>query len=226
MFPKSTRGFDLNNGFAIRGRQKYLMRRGGLCGVSSKYLALTVTDRFGPTVGSKLIKPSGNKRTSWSDCQVDRIKTCSRLHVARSSPAPWRLPSVARSRRRVARSRQALRASRVVNSLRSRVHSGVPSSLSPQPNRAPKAAMDSSSYGAHADMLGARFGLRAAEDEHLTFLRAHAAVAHVGCCSCHPLNACKCHRGLQGPCIERGPCVDYLQDRALIKQNLGQTVGE
>jgi hypothetical protein len=39
-----------------------------------KYLALTVTDRFGPTVGSKLLKPSGIKRTSWGDRQVDRIK--------------------------------------------------------------------------------------------------------------------------------------------------------
>jgi hypothetical protein len=37
--------------------------------------------------------------------------------------------------------------------------------------------MDSSSYGAHADMLGAIFGLRAAEDGHLTFLR--AAVGYV-----------------------------------------------
>jgi hypothetical protein len=37
--------------------------------------------------------------------------------------------------------------------------------------------MDSSSYGAHAYMLGAQFGVRAAEDEHLTLLRAHAAVA-------------------------------------------------
>jgi hypothetical protein len=80
--------------------------------------------------------------------------------------------------------------------------------------------MDFSSYGAHADMLGARFGMRAAEDGHLTLLRAHAAVAHVGCCCCHPPNACKCHRGLQGP------CADYLQDRALIKQNLGPTVSQ
>jgi hypothetical protein len=40
--------------------------------------------------------------------------------------------------------------------------------------------MDSSSCGAHVHMLGARFGVRAAEDGHLTFLRAHAAVAHVG----------------------------------------------
>ncbi len=85
--------------------------------------------------------------------------------------------------------------------------------------------MDSSSYVAHADMLGARFGVRAAEDGHLAVLRAHAAVALVKCC-CHPPNACKCHRGLQVPCIERGPCVDYLKDRALIKQNLGPTVGE
>jgi hypothetical protein len=80
--------------------------------------------------------------------------------------------------------------------------------------------MDSSSYGAHADMLGARLGVRTAKDGHLTLLRAHAAVAHVGCCCCHPPNACKCHRGLQGPCIERRPCADYLQDRALIKKIL------
>jgi hypothetical protein len=55
--------------------------------------------------------------------------------------------------------------------------------------------MDSFRYGAHADMLGARFSMRAAEDGHLTLLRAHAAVANVGCCCCHPPNACKCHRG-------------------------------
>jgi hypothetical protein len=88
-----------------------------------------------------------------------------------------------------------------------------------------KAAMDSSSYGAHANMLGARFGVRAAEDGHLTLLRAHAAVAHVGYCCCHPPNACKCHRGLQGPCIERGLRAGYLQDRALIKKNLAQPSG-
>ncbi len=86
--------------------------------------------------------------------------------------------------------------------------------------------MNSSSYGANAYMLGARFGVRAAEDGHLTFLRAHVAVAHVGCCCCHPPNACKCHRGLQEPCIQKGLCVDYLQDRALIKQILGPTVGQ
>jgi hypothetical protein len=39
--------------------------------------------------------------------------------------------------------------------------------------------MDSSSCGARAYMLDARFGVRAAEDGHLTLLRAHAAVVHV-----------------------------------------------
>jgi hypothetical protein len=104
-------------------------------------------------------------------------------------------------------------------------------SLSPQPNRPPIAAMDSSSCGAHAYMLGAPFGRRVAEDGHLTHLTAHAALRRmgarhlksgscvaywVGCCCCRQPNACKCHRGLQGPCIERGPCVDYSQGRALM----------
>jgi hypothetical protein len=163
------------------------------------YLALTVTVRFGPTVGRKLLQPSGNTTTSWGDRQVDRIKLAADF-TSRGAPwcpgslAPW-LPGARRGRG----SREWLR---------SRAHSGGPSSLSPQPNRAPKAAMDSSSYGAHADMLGARIGVRAAEDGHLTLLRAHAAVVHVGCCCCHPPNACKCHRGLQGPCFKRGTCFD------------------
>jgi hypothetical protein len=86
------------------------------------------------------------------------------------------------------------------------------------------------SYGAPAYMHGAHFGMRVAEDGQLTFLKAHAAlrrmgarhvtftsaVAAVGCCCCHPTYAWTCHRGLQGPCIERGPCLNYLQDRALI----------
>jgi hypothetical protein len=80
------------------------------------------------------------------------------------------------------------------------------------------AALDSPSSGAHASMHGARFGVRAAEDGPLTLLRANVAVAHVGCCCCHPPNACKCHKGLQGPCIARGPCVDNLQDHDFIKQ--------
>ncbi len=52
----------------------------------SKDLALTVTDRFGPTVGSKLLKPSGNKTTSWGDRQVDRIKLAAAFM---SRGAPW-----------------------------------------------------------------------------------------------------------------------------------------
>jgi hypothetical protein len=35
--------------------------------------------------------------------------------------------------------------------------------------------MDSSSYGAHAYMLGPRFGVRVAEDGHLTLFSAHGA---------------------------------------------------
>ena len=68
--------------------------------------------------------------------------------------------------------------------------------------------MDSSSDGAHADMLGVRFGVRAAEDGHLPHLSAHAAVAHV---ATNPMRA-----NATGGC----------RDRALIKQNLGPTVGE
>jgi hypothetical protein len=163
------------------------------CGPCSRMLPPTVNLRsldgdglFRANPTNQLLKPSGIKTTSWGDRQVDRIKMFTRLHVARSSLAPWRLPSVARSFASVASP----------DWLRSRVHSGGPSSLSSQPNRATKAAIDFSIYGAHADMLGARFGVRAAEDGHLTLLRAHAAVAHVGCCSCHPPNAWKCHRGL------------------------------
>jgi hypothetical protein len=66
--------------------------------VTVKYFALTETDRFRPTVGWKLLKPSAIEKSS----------------VRSSFLAPFRRPSVARSRRRVARSRQALRASRTV----------------------------------------------------------------------------------------------------------------
>ncbi len=55
--------------------------------VPTVYFALTVTDRFGPTVGRKLLKPSGNKRTSWGDRQVDRIKLAAAFTSRR---APWR----------------------------------------------------------------------------------------------------------------------------------------
>jgi hypothetical protein len=57
--------------------------------------------------------------------------------------------------------------------------------------------MDSSSCGARAYMLGARCGVRAAEDSHLTFLRAHAALrrmgawhAKSGCCWLLPPTQC------------------------------------
>jgi hypothetical protein len=81
--------------------------------------------------------------------------------------------------------------------------------------------MGSSSCGALAYMLGARFGMRVAEDGRLTFLIAHAASRRLGawhvksgCCWLLQLptpNASQCRRrGLQGPCIDRGPCVEYL----------------
>ncbi len=80
--------------------------------------------------------------------------------------------------------------------------------LSPPPNRVPKAAMDSPSYGAHAHMLGARLGVRTAEDGHLTLLRAHAAVAHVGCdVATHQMRA-----NATGDCRDRA----LRGDRALI----------
>ncbi len=49
------------------------------------YFALTVTDCFGPTEGSKLLKPSGNKRTLWGDRQVDRIKLAA-VFTSRGAP--------------------------------------------------------------------------------------------------------------------------------------------
>jgi hypothetical protein len=94
-----------------------------------------------------------------------------------------------------------------------RVHSGGPCSLSPQPNRAPKASADSSSYGAHAYMIGAQLGVRAAEDGHLTILRAQGAwhVESVGCCCCKPTQWKQMTQGdVQGPCIEMGTCADDL----------------
>ncbi len=42
---------------------------------------------------------------------------------------------------------------------------------------------------AHTPLCSARDLVRAAEDGHLTLLRAHAAVAHVNCCCSHPSNA-------------------------------------
>jgi hypothetical protein len=101
----------------------------------------------------------------------------------------------------------------------------IPADLAPsvlKPNRAPNAAMGFSSYCATACMLGARLGLRAAEDGHLTLLSAH------GCMGCqvlwlptHPMNA-----NDTGECAERDLALPVLQDRALINQNLGPTVGQ
>jgi hypothetical protein len=50
-------------------------------------LDLTVTVRFGPTVGRKLLKPPGNKKSSWGDRQVERIKLAAALTLR---GAPWR----------------------------------------------------------------------------------------------------------------------------------------
>jgi hypothetical protein len=52
--------------------------------------------------------------------------------------------------------------------------------------------MDSSSYGAHADMLGARFGVRAAEDGHL--------MAFDGACGC---GVCWLLQDATGDCRDR-----------------------
>ncbi len=142
---------------------------------------MTVTDRFWPTVGWKLLKPSVIKAIFCGRPSGRPHLICSRLRVARSSLAPWRRPSFARSRRRVAQSRQALRASRaMIGYDRVFTPPDLAPSGGPQPNRPPRAAMDSSSCGAHVHMLGARFGVRAAEDGHLTFFRAHAALRRMG----------------------------------------------
>ncbi len=138
---------------------------------------------------------------------------CSRIGVARSSPEPWRRSSVARSRRR----RQALRASRTV--IRSRVHSGEPSSLSPQPNCPPRAEMDSLAV-AHTP-TGAKFGVRAAEDGHCTHLRAHGCMAvDVGCC-CRQPTQCKPNRILAQP---SGNQKKNNHRRGIYKKRRGATV--
>jgi hypothetical protein len=77
--------------------------------------------------------------------------------------------------------------------------------------------MDASGCWAHAYMLGAQLNMRVAEVGHLTFLRAHAALRRMGawhvksgCCwllLLPPTHCVQCHRGLQGLCIERGPCL-------------------
>jgi hypothetical protein len=97
--------------FADVRRRSCAARASGRCWIPYKYLALRVTDRFGPTVGRKILKRSGNKKTAWGNRQVEHIKFAA---ASASRGAPWRRPSVARSRRRVARSRHALRESRTM----------------------------------------------------------------------------------------------------------------
>jgi hypothetical protein len=152
-------------------------------GIPYKYLALTVTVRFGPTeTHRKLLKPLGNKQSSWGDRQFERIKFAAALA---SRGAPWRPGAAIASRGAgdALRGAGTLCGSREQSQhrnndwLQSPVHSGGPSSLISRPNRVPKAAMDSSSYGAHACMLCARFGVRTVEDGHLTLLRAHGCMA-------------------------------------------------
>ncbi len=50
-------------------------------------LSLDGDGSFRANRGSKLLKPSGNKRTSWGDRQVDRIKLAAAFT---SRGAPWR----------------------------------------------------------------------------------------------------------------------------------------
>ncbi len=147
--------------------------------------------------------------------QVEHIKFAA---ASASSGAPWR-PGAALASRGAG---DALRFVGVATHdwLQPPVHSGGPSSLISRPNCAPKAAMDSCSYGAHACMLGARFGVRAAEVRHLAVLSAH------GCMACrvywlptHPMHM------TQVNVQRRDRALKVLQDRALIKQNLRPTVG-
>jgi hypothetical protein len=77
-------------------------------------LSLDGDGSFRANRGLETIKTVSDLKNAWGDRQVESIKFAARLCVARSSQAPWRRPSYARSRRRVARSRQALRASRTV----------------------------------------------------------------------------------------------------------------
>ncbi len=80
--------------------------------------------------------------------------------------------------------------------------------------------MDSSGYGALAYMLGARFSVRAAEDGHLTLLRAHGCMSRVlAVAVANPPNASKCHRGVCRDRALRGGCalIIYRTVRCLFK---------
>ncbi len=62
-----------------------LTNRFGWTRLKYKYFALTVTDRFGPTVGWKQLKASAIKKSSWGDRQVERIKVAAAL-ASRGAP--------------------------------------------------------------------------------------------------------------------------------------------
>ncbi len=129
-----------------------------------------MTDRFGPTVGSKLIKPSGIKKTSWGD--TVRSNTLNLQPPLRRAELPGALAPPLPRAEPATRCAEPARFVGVATHdwLQPPVHSGGPSSLISRSNCALKAEMDSSSYGAHACMLGARFGVRAAEVRHLAVL--------------------------------------------------------
>jgi hypothetical protein len=81
---------------------------------SRRNLCLDGDGSFWANRGLTLFKPSAINTYSWGDRQVERIRFAAALAWRR---APWRLgarPSAAQSRRRVARSRHALRESRTV----------------------------------------------------------------------------------------------------------------
>jgi hypothetical protein len=150
-------------------------------------------------MGSKLLKPSENKTTSWGNRQVDRIKLAAAFT---SREAPWRPGAALASRGAGDALRGAGKLASVANNdwLQSPVHSGGPSFLISRPNRAT----------AHTPICSVRDFLSPRP-------RTATLDAFEGACGCgacwlllsHPTNACKCHRGLKGPCIERGSCAFF-----------------
>ncbi len=154
---------------------------------------------FGPTVGWKLLKPSAISLGATVRSNALNLQPpWRRAKLFGALAPPWRRAEPA--------TRCAEPASFASDAnrdwIRSPVHSSGSSSLSPQPNRAPKGAMDSSSYGAHAYLLGAIFGVRAAEDGHLTLLSAPGCVA----CQEYWLPTHQMNASDTGDCAERGPC--------------------
>jgi hypothetical protein len=141
---------------------------------------LTVTDRFWPTVGWRLLKPSAIKGIF-----LGRPSSSTALNLqppSRRAEFPGALAPPKLRAEPATRCGEPASFTSVANRdwIRSPVHSAGPSSLSPRPNRPPRAAMDSSGCGARAYMLGARFGERAAEDGHLTLLSAHGCMRLYG----------------------------------------------